>query len=113
ENKLMKYVKEKTQDQTDQRMVHIQPQANRRRDVTDDRLGNSEHAERILRKRILRQPDESAHQQSAHRAAAHQCEVNRDNKWQLEIGEKLKKQRNINLEQDRRQRDEKQNPCLE
>src|SRR5437879_10365221 len=94
-------------------MVHIQPQTNRCRDVTYDRLGNSEHAERILRKRILRQPDESTHQQSADRAATHQCEVNRDNKWQLEIGQKLKKQWNINLEQDCRQRNEKQNPCLE
>src|SRR6266852_1167620 len=112
-DELMENKEEEAQDQADHRMVDVQTQPHRGRDVADYGLGNTEHAERVLRKGILRQADDGAHQQSADGAAAHQGEIYGNDQRQLEIRQELKKQRNIDLEKDRRQWHHDQNPPFE
>src|SRR5258708_3796051 len=104
-DELMENKEQEAENQADQRVIHVQPLAHRSGDVADDRLGDAEHAERVLGKRILGQADDGAYQQSADGVAAHEREIYGDDEGQLEISQELKKQRDIDLKQDRRQRD--------
>ncbi len=97
---LVKNEEEERQQQADQGVVHVQAHAHGGGEIPHQRLHDAEHAERILGKRILRQPHQGAHQQSADLAAPHQREVHHHQQRHLQKAQKLEEQRNVDLEQD-------------
>src|SRR5271157_11846 len=107
---LMKEEEEERQQHPDQGVVHIQAQAHRGREIAHQGVHNAEHAERVLGKRILRQPHQGAHRQAGDLAAPHQREVHRHQQRHLQKAQELEEQRNVHLEENGAQRHHHHDP---
>src|SRR6185437_3148144 len=97
---LVEHIEKKDEQHAHDAVLRVDADADRCREVADQRFDDAEHAERVLRKRILRETDKGADHEAADLAAAHQCEVDHHQQRHLDEAEKLEEEWYVNLKQD-------------
>src|SRR5260221_14555902 len=65
-------------------MLGVEARADGRREIADNRFGDSKKAKRSFAQAILQQSDKRAEQQASRRIAAAQAEINGDEQRQIE-----------------------------